>query len=272
MRAFRVNLAKVAATGLACMFGCMGIGTADAVQVAGLQSPTGVEQTVGTDVLTIRLTQGNPEKDGDLPAGEIEGISIHLDRLVGLDPTKPADVSRIEGLSLTELQNWQRDRQRTQVTDARGETTFENLATGFYVVSSSAPSDSYREISEFIVAVPFHSIMENPTPVPGVIVAKTHIPGTPLTPPVTPPETPTISTTSPPNTPPISPSTSTASTAIAEVSTTPPNSSGSTTKSGSLAITGAQVVRLVIIAAILLGAGFILIVVGRKKNMESEGR
>jgi len=288
--------ARVVAVGVACAvaFAGPGVVAAEAVQVAGQQS-TGAERTSATDTVTIRLTQGNPNDDGQPPSGKIQGVTIHLDRLAGLDPTNADDAARVRNANLDEVRDWRTDVHVDLVTNANGEVTFDGLAHGFYVVTSTAPDDSYREINPFVVAVPFHTVVDNPKPVPGVIVAKTHKPGeTPTTP--TAPTTPnTPSTTSstprttpkfppvfPPLIPPVPP-TKPGETPH-EPGTTPPNNpeSGTNTTSdspnrsqgngGSLAMTGAEVLGVVAAALALIATGFVMIASSRRKNSESEGR
>ena len=288
--------ARVVSVGVACAvsFAGPGVVAAEAVQVAGQQS-TGAERTSATDTVTIRLTQGNPNDDGQPPSGKIQGVTIHLDRLAGLDPTNADDGARVRNANLDEVRDWRTDVHVDLVTNANGEVTFDGLAHGFYVVTSTAPDDSYREINPFVVAVPFHTVVDNPKPVPGVIVAKTHKPGeTPTTP--TAPTTPnTPSTTSstprttpkfppvfPPLIPPVPP-TKPGETPH-EPGTTPPNNpeSGTNTTSdspnrsqgngGSLAMTGAEVLGVVAAALALIATGFVMIASSRRKNSESEGR
>ena len=288
--------ARVVSVGVACAvsFAGPGVVAAEAVQVAGQQT-TGAERTVDTDTVTVRLTQGNPDDDGQAPSGKIQGVTIHLDRLAGLDPTNADDAARVRNANLDEVRDWRTDVHVDLVTNANGEVTFDGLAHGFYVVTSTAPDDSYREINPFVVAVPFHTVVDNPKPVPGVIVAKTHKPGeTPTTP--TAPTTPnTPSTTSstprttpkfppvfPPLIPPVPP-TKPGETPH-EPGTTPPNNpeSGTNTTSdspnrsqgngGSLAMTGAEVLGVVAAALALIATGFVMIASSRRKNSESEGR
>ncbi|WP_083321268.1 hypothetical protein [Corynebacterium sp. HMSC035E02] len=295
--------ARVAAVGVACAIAFAGPGmvAAEAVQVAGQQS-TGAERTMATDTVTVRLTQGNPSDDGQAPSGKIQGVTIHLARLAGLDPTNADDAARVRNANLDEVRDWRTDVHVEQITNVNGEVTFDGLAHGFYVVTSSAPDDSYREINPFVVAVPFHTVVDNPNPVPGVIVAKTHKPGeTP-----TPPTTPTAPTTSPTtsNTPSTTPSTPRTTPkfppvfpplippvpptkpgeAPHEPGATPPNNpeSGTTTTpdspnrsqgdGGLLAMTGAEVLGVVAAALALIATGFVMIASSRRKNSESEGR
>ena len=155
--------ARVVAVGVACAvaFAGPGVVAAGAVQVVGQQT-TGAERTVDTDTVTVRLTQGNPDDDGQAPSGKIQGVTIHLARLAGLDPNNADDVARVQDAGLAEVREWRTDVHVDQVTDANGEVTFDGLADGFYVVTSSAPDNSYREINPFVVAVPFHTVADNP--------------------------------------------------------------------------------------------------------------
>lgn len=271
--------ARVVAVGVACAvaFAGPGVVAAGAVQVVGQQT-TGAERTVDTDTVTVRLTQGNPDDDGQAPSGKIQGVTIHLARLAGLDPNNADDVARVQDAGLAEVREWRTDVHVDQVTDANGEVTFDGLADGFYVVTSSAPDNSYREINPFVVAVPFHTVADNPKPVPGVIVAKTHKPGeTPMPPttPTTPPSHPNTPQTTPnypptkPGKPPHQPETTPPGTPSAGKTSTPVTSSGN---GGSLAMTGAQVIGVVAAALALIATGFVMIAFSRRKNSESEGR
>lgn len=274
--------ARVVAVGVACAveFAGPGVVAAEAVQVAGQQS-TGAERTSATDTVTIRLTQGNPNDDGQPPSGKIQGVTIHLDRLAGLDPTNADDAARVRNANLDEVRDWRTDVHVDLVTNANGEVTFDGLAHGFYVVTSTAPDDSYREINPFVVAVPFHTAVDNPKPVPGVIVAKTHKPGETPTPPTSssapsaPPSRPDTPQTPPnypptkPGKPPHQPETTPPGTPSAGKTSTPVTSSGN---GGSLAMTGAQVIGVVAAALALIATGFVMIAFSRRKNSESEGR
>ncbi|HAT1131561.1 surface anchored protein [Corynebacterium striatum] len=271
--------ARVVAVGVVCAvaFAGPGVVAGEAVQVAGQQS-TGAERTSATDTVTIRLTQGNPNDDGQPPSGKIQGVTIHLDRLAGLDPTNADDAARVRNANLDEVRDWRTDVHVDLVTNANGEVTFDGLAHGFYVVTSSAPDDSYREINSFVVAVPFHTVVDNPNPVPGVIVAKTHKPGETPTPPrtpTTPPSHPNTPQTTPnypptkPGKPPHQPETTPPGTPGVGKTSTPAAPSGN---SGSLAMTGAQVIGVVAAALALIATGFVMIAFSRRKNSESEGR
>ena len=274
--------AQMVTVGVACAIAVAGPGmvAAGAVQVAGQQT-TSAERTVDSDTVTVRLTQGNPDDDGQAPSGQVQGVTIHLARLAGLDPNNADDAARVQDANLDEVREWRTDVHVDQITDANGEVTFDGLADGFYVVTSTAPDDSYREINPFVVAVPFHTVADNPNPVPGVIVAKTHKPGetpTPTTSPITPsappshpdtPQTPPNYPPTKPGKPPHQPETTPPRTPDGGKTSTPVTPSGN---GGSLAMTGAQVLGVVAAALALIATGFVMIAFSRRKNSESEGR
>ena len=274
--------AQMVTVGVACAIAFAGPGmvAAGAVQVAGQQT-TSAERTVDSDTVTVRLTQGNPDDDGQAPSGQVQGVTIHLARLAGLDPNNADDAARVQDAHLDEVREWRTDVHVDQITDANGEVTFDGLADGFYVVTSTAPDDSYREINPFVVAVPFHTVADNPNPVPGVIVAKTHKPGetpTPTTSPTTPsappshpdtPQTPPNYPPTKPGKPPHQPETTPPRTPDGGKTSTPVTPSGN---GGSLAMTGAQVLGVVAAALVLIATGFVMIASSRRKNSESEGR
>lgn len=258
-RAVRRWSCKIAAATLALGFMSLGIGSdiASAANTVGLGDSTSMEQSSGTNNLKITLSEGNPEDDGAAIKGLVEGVTIHLDRLEGIDPKKKDDLKKVDEASLDEIQAWTKDRQLSGVTDANGVVKFSGLEHGIYFVWSSAPNDNYREINSFLVAVPFHTVANNPNPVEGVIVAKSHTPGT----------TPPPATT--PSKPPKTLGTSTTPSKPAPGKPDQPSPSESTSKSGSLALTGVQVTALVIAAAVLIGAGFLLIASNRRSKKES---
>lgn len=274
--------AQMVTVGVACAIAIAGPGmvAAEALQVAGQQT-TGAERTVDSDTVTVRLTQGNPDDDGQAPSGQVQGVTIHLARLAGLDPNNADDAARLQDANLDEVREWRTDVHVDQVTDANGEVTYDGLEDGFYVVTSTAPDNSYREINPFVVAVPFHTVADNPNPVPGVIVAKTHKPGetpTPTTSPTTPsappshpdtPQTPPNYPPTKPGKPPHQPETTPPGIPDGGKTSTPVTPSGN---GGSLAMTGAQVLGVVAAALALIATGFVMIAFSRRKNSESEGR
>ena len=289
--------AFLAACALVAVMGAIGANDANAARIVGRVDAPGVSATSGTDIVRITLSPGNPDDDNSSASGSISGVTIHLERLKGISPSSPQDREKVENATAAELAEWPKDLHFSQVTDENGSVKFSDLPEGIYLVTSTAPNDSYREINSFLVSVPFYGAGYDSTPVEGVIVAKSHKPGEtppPSTPPTTPPKTPP---TTPPGTPPTTPGTSTppktpttptapgkpgTSTATSTTSTTPgepgtstpsdssgsSSSSGSSGRSGSLALTGVQVAGLVAVAAALIGGGFVIIAAS-KKNSES---
>ncbi|EEB62471.1 SpaA isopeptide-forming pilin-related protein [Corynebacterium amycolatum] len=293
--------AFLAACALVAVMGAIGANDANAARIVGRVDAPGVSATSGTDIVRITLSPGNPDDDNSSASGSISGVTIHLERLKGISPSSPQDREKVENATAAELAEWPKDLHFSQVTDENGSVKFSDLPEGIYLVTSTAPNDSYREINSFLVSVPFYGAGYDSTPVEGVIVAKSHKPGEtppPSTPPTTPPKTPpttppgtpptTPGTSTPPKTPPTTPTTPTTpgkpgtSTTTSTTSTTPgepgtstpsdssgsSSSSGSSGRSGSLALTGVQVAGLVAVAAALIGGGFVIIAAS-KKNSES---
>lgn len=245
-------------------------GVATAAQVAGHDEVPALEQSVGTDALNIRLTKGNPDSDGPSVAGSVEGVTIHLHRLRGIDSKNAADMQRVRNASLADIHGWDTDLHLTQVTGLDGGVKFANLAEGIYLVTSTAPEGNYREINPFLVAVPFHSLSNNPAPVPGVIVAKTHILGQ-IPPPSTPGSTP--SSENPRETPSREPTPSNEPPSPVVRDPEPPTEEPPVGEPPrvptALAMTGAQVIGMVAVAALLIIAGLSIILRTRFTNKES---
>lgn len=279
--------AFLAACALVAVMGAIGANDANAARIVGRVDAPGVSTTSGTDIVRITLSRGNPDDDNSTASGSISGVTIHLERLKGVSPSSQQDREKVENATAAELAEWLKDLHFSQVTDENGSVTFSDLPEGIYLVTSTAPNNSYREINPFLVSVPFYGVDYDSTPVEGVIVAKSHKPGEtppPTTPPTTPPGTPptTPGTSTPPKTPPTTPGEPGTSTTTSTTSTPPggsgtskpsgssgsSSSSGSSGGSGSLALTGVQVVGLVAAAAALIGGGFVIIAAS-KKNSES---
>lgn len=206
-------------------------------------------------------------------------------------------MERVRNASLADVSTWPTDHHLTDVTGSNGEVQFDNLDDGIYLVTSTAPAGNYREINAFLVAVPFHSLNDDPAPVPGVIVAKTHTPGN--TPPATPPETTPRTPDNPPgDTPGDTPKDTPGDTPRDNSRETPGErpsdepTPADSTEPGTpvvldgeppageppvneprvpsvLAMTGAQVIGLVTVASVLIIAGFIIIAASRITTKES---
>ena len=270
-RAVRTSRSLVAAIALSAglLGGAYGaVGVADAAKVAGLSDQPGVSRDYGTDTLSITLSPGNGDPVN--PAtGKVAGVTIKLERLQGIDPENAADKAKVRNTSADKIADWPTDRTITAVTNEAGQVRFQGLEKGIYLVTSQAPAGAaageYREISPFLVAVPFHTVADNPRPVEGVIVAKTNTTVPLTTPPTEPP-------TTPPGTPPTTPSTPPpGDTPPGE--TPPPRETPGTgdekeREKGDLAMTGVQIIGLVLAAVALMGAGLLMLLITKKRKQE----
>ncbi|TYR19598.1 adhesin [Corynebacterium urealyticum] len=271
-RAARTRRSLVAAVALSAglLGGAHGaVGIAEAAKVAGLSDQPGVSRDSGIDTLSITLSSGNG--DPLSPAtGKVAGVTIKLERLKGVDPENAADMAKVRNTGADEIADWPTDRTIAAVTNDAGQVRFQGLEKGIYLVTSQAPAGAaegeYREIEPFLVAVPFHTVADNPRPVEGVIVAKTNTTVPPTTPPTEPPETPP---STPPGTPPTTP----------PPGDTPPGEtppSGETPGAGDeqergqgdLAMTGVQIIGLVLAAVALMGAGLLMLLITKKRKQE----
>lgn len=249
----------------------VGVGVADAAKVAGLNDQPGVSRDYGAETLSITLSTGNSDVL-EPPTGKIADVTIKLERLKGINPENAADRAKVRNASAEEIASWPTDRTLTAVTNEAGQVRFQGLEKGVYLVTSQAPAGAaageYREISPFLVAVPFHTVDSNPRPVEGVIVAKTTVPPStpptdpPSTPPSTPPENPPTTPTPPPGeTPP-------SDTPGQEPTPEPGSGDESGRGPGSLPMTGVQILGIVLAAAALMGAGLLMLLISKKRKQE----
>lgn len=270
-RAVRTSRSLVAAIALSAglLGGANGaVGVADAAQVAGLSDQPGVSRDYGTDTLSITLSPGNGDPVN--PAtGKVAGVTIKLERLQGIDPENTADKAKVRNTSADEIADWPTDRTITAVTNEAGQVRFQGLEKGIYLVTSQAPAGAaageYREISPFLVAVPFHTVADNPRPVEGVIVAKTNNTVPPNTPPTEPPTTPR---TTPPTTPSTPPPGDTPPGETPPPRETPGSGNEKERERGALAMTGVQIIGLVLAAVALMGAGLLMLLITKKRKQE----
>ncbi|AHI23688.1 isopeptide-forming domain-containing protein [Corynebacterium vitaeruminis] len=265
---YAAKLTAAVALTMAISGGVFGAAPALAAHVVGAGSSAGAEQLTGTNNLKITLVKGTDE-NGNPSAGSVAGVTITLDRLAGIDPANAEDMKRFEAADIADIQNnWPKDLHFEKVTNSEGTVSFEELPTGVYLVTSVAPSDGgeYREVSPFLVAVPFHTGDYQESPVEGVILAKSKSPITPPddNPPVVPttPRTPGGTSETTPTQP---PATDTPGTPGGP--TNPGNKGGGIS---SLPLTGVQVIGLVIAAAILIGGGFLMILLSRKRKGQDQ--
>lgn len=247
------------------------VGVADAAKVAGLNDQPGVSRDYGAETLSITLSTGNSDVL-EPPTGKIADVTIKLERLKGINPENAADRAKVRNASAEEIASWPTDRTLTAVTNEAGQVRFQGLEKGVYLVTSQAPAGAaageYREISPFLVAVPFHTVDSNPRPVEGVIVAKTTVPPStpptdpPSTPPSTPPENPPTTPTPPPGeTPP-------SDTPGQEPTPEPGSGDESGRGPGNLPMTGVQILGIVLAAAALMGAGLLMLLISKKRKQE----
>lgn len=274
-RAVRTSRSLVAAIALSAglLGGAYGaVGVADAAKVAGLSDQPGVSRVYGTDTLSITLSPGNGDPVN--PAtGKVAGVTIKLERLQGIDPENAADKAKVRNTSADKIADWPTDRTITAVTNEAGQVRFQGLEKGIYLVTSQAPAGAaageYREISPFLVAVPFHTVADNPRPVEGVIVAKTNTTVPSTTPPTEPQTTPP---STPPGTPPTTPSTPPPGDTPPGETPPPQETPGSgdekEREQGDLAMTGVQIIGLILAAVALMGAGLLMLLISKKRKQE----
>lgn len=274
-RVMRTSRSLVAAIALSAglLGGAYGaVGVADAAQVAGLSDQPGVSRYYGTDTLSITLSPGNGDPVN--PAtGKVAGVTIKLERLQGIDPENAADKANIHNTSADKIADWPTDRTIPAVTNEAGQVRFQGLEKGIYLVTSEAPAGAaageYREISPFLVAVPFHTVADNPRPVEGVIVAKTNTTVPSTTPPTEPSTTPP---STPPGTPPTTPLTpppgDTPPGETPPSRETPGSGDEKEREQDQLAMTGVQITGFVLAAVALIGAGLLILLITKKRKQE----
>lgn len=273
-RAVRTSRSLVAAIALSAglLGGASGaVGVADAAKVAGLSDQPGVSRDYGTDTLSITLSPGNGDPVN--PAtGKVAGVTIKLERLQGIDPENTADKAKVRNTSADKIVDWPTDRTITTVTNEAGQVRFQGLEKGIYLVTSQAPAGAaageYREISPFLVAVPFHTVADNPRPVEGVIVAKTNNTVPPTTPPTEPPTPPSNPPGTPPTTPSIPPPGDTPPGETPPPRENPESGDEKEREQGELAMTGVQIIGLVLAAVALMGAGLLMLLITKKRKQE----
>lgn len=223
---------------------------AAAAPVVGSNTDVAASQNA-TNTLRIELKKGTAA-DGSEAPGSVVGLTIKLERLVGIDPQNQGDIDKLKASDFEEIKNtWQKDLSFQGVTNANGSVTFSDLPNGVYLVTSIAPSDGghYRVIAPFLVAVPFHAGSYAEDQLEGVVLVKSVNPEITTSPAPPPPTSPPTTKTPP-----------TATTPVPVKPPAPPKDDGR------LAMTGAQVIGLVIAAAVLIGGGFFMIVVGRRRS------
>ena len=271
---YRIAVACSAAT-IGASFAGVGAALADTRVVSGNDAGL-VAESVDKHAqltLTVRKVATNPYDDvpeGAKPSA-IAGAQFTLSRVEGIDVTTTAGREAAKGFSLDDVASHTLTNATTRTTDSEGVASFTNLVPGLYLLEEAAPDAEYNYhlSSPKLIILPLGSATGERFDYENVVVTKPE----PARPPSTttrtrPPETATTRVTTPATTvsePPITvPSTppATAST----VTTTPGRPPGTTTVStpgdkrrgGGLASTGANVLWLVGIAAILIIGGLAL--------------
>lgn len=265
---------------------------ASATRIVGLPESTtsdvAPQQLANTIIIT--LSQGNPDPMSPAPQGEVAGVTVYLTPLQGIDPTVAADVDKVTKASMQDIiESWPKGQSLASKTNADGRVGFWDIPTGVYVVTSVSPQDGkrYRGIEPFLVSMPHGIVTENAPGNPAVLVAKTYLenppdeflvtesptptptPGVPWFPPIIPGfppgDTPRTTTATPPApTPgvPVTPS------QPADAPSPAPSTPVKKSPVPELALTGAQVIGVVLGALALIVSGFLLLLTSRKRREE----
>lgn len=234
--------------------------------------------------LTVRKVATNPYDDvpeGAKPSA-IAGARFTLSLVEGIDVTTTAGREEAKGLSLVDASSKTLNPIAQRTTDADGVAEFTGLAPGLYLLEESAPDGNYNYhlSSPKLIILPLGNATGDGFDYENVVVTKPE-PSRPPTTTTTRTRPPATETTTRPPLPPIPPitvttRTSTPTTHVTEppatttltppTTATPGKTTGTTTvappskssRDGGLASTGANVLWLVGIAAILIIGGLAL--------------
>lgn len=235
--------------------------------------------------LTVRKVATNPYDDvpeGAKPSA-IAGARFTLSLVEGVDVTTTAGREEAKGLSLVDASSKTLNPIAQRTTDADGVAEFTGLAPGLYLLEESAPDGNYNYhlSSPKLIILPLGNATGDGFDYENVVVTKPE-PSRPPTTTTTRTRPPATETTTRPPLPPIPPitvttRTSTPTTHVTEppatttltppTTATPGKTTGTTTvappskssRDGGLASTGANVLWLVGIAAILIIGGLALV-------------
>nr|WP_282452329.1 SpaH/EbpB family LPXTG-anchored major pilin [Corynebacterium meridianum] len=135
---------------------------ADAAVVTGNYSGLPVENIEAgrTVQLTIYKTAPNPFNDvpdGELPPGGVAGATFTVERLGGYDLTDAAVWDTFPTLDISDTDTAEVLDAYTAVTDASGNAVFQALPQGLYRVKETAPDDpskDYRVSAPFLITLP----------------------------------------------------------------------------------------------------------------------
>ncbi|MFH0413006.1 hypothetical protein ACG98H_13385 [Corynebacterium sp. L4756] len=272
----------IASLTMALVLGFTALGTtgeAYAAKIVGVPEGQDITTENGVTNLRIVVTPGNPAPYEELPVGEVAGIEIRLAKLADLDPFNAEDIRRIESTPLAEIvANWPTSDFYTVTTDGDGVAVFQSLPVGVYLVTSAAPDDGtiYRQIEPFLVGIPMNPEAGQTAHPDGLIITKTRPQtpptGTPERPPVDVPDVPPGDRPNNPGEPgepgwpedfgePLSPSDPPSAPNASSPGETP-----ETPTRGGLARTGADVIDLLIIGALVVSAGVALLIYGNRRK------
>lgn len=234
-----------------------GAGLATAAPVAG----TGVNAT--TSGATSLLIDLSPSVAADEGIDSFAGYAIRLQKVRGVSPKDADSLEKLRRTPVREIEEkfgFEKFFDYVVGDDNKVETG--ELPEGIYLVTSQA-TDQGKEVAPFLVAIPFHGQLDADE-VPGVIVVKTRSetpPSTPDNPPTT-PETPATPTS------PVPPDTVTSTTPVPPDDFTEPPAPGpdSSSPGGSLAVTGAQLIGLLVAGALFVFFGLGLLLRNARKT------
>lgn len=260
-----------------------GTALADTRVVSGNDAGLAAESVDKHDLLTLTVRKVATNPYDDVPEGAkpsaIAGAKFTLSRIEGIDVTTTAGREDAKRLSLDDASSKTLNPIAQRTTDADGVVTFSNLAPGLYLLEESAPDGDYNYhlASPKLIILPLGNATGDGFDYENVVVTKPE----PSRPPTTtttrtrPPGTVTIhpgneTIWSTPSTtrvaePPVT-ATSTRSATVSAApaaSGTPPAATtatapGNPDRNGGLASTGANVLWLAGIAAILIIGGLVL--------------
>lgn len=241
--------------------------------------------------VTFRKIPLNPYDDREpnsLPDGGVEGLSFTLSKVRGIDVTTEAGRAAAKKLNVEKAREAGVDKVASERTDAEGKALFTGLHPGLYLVEESAPDSEhdYRLSDPRLIILPLGNPTGTEFEYDSVAVMKGRSSTPPETPSTTPPKTTTPRTPETPgetttrhrppreDTPPRERTTypdrpgETSEREVQVLGEEPPeDGSGSGSRSTNvLASTGASVLGLVGVGAVLIFAGLWL---SRRKRGES---
>ncbi|CAB0584361.1 cell surface protein [Corynebacterium diphtheriae] len=214
--------------------------------VTGFYKPAPPADTIDlnrevTMVIKIPSASGNTDKGAP-------GYKVTITRLETAPINTNEGYTKAASLSVAEARKLKKLESHTGVTDSEGKYEFAGLKPGAYLFTAEPPSTGGRKPQADVIIVPIID-QNGHWDYNFTAVAKFEV--EPEVPPVTPPPTVTTTVTPPP------PGSGTEN---------PPKAK----QREPLPVTGAQVIGIVGIAAILISAGFAVLVANRKKQRDKK--